>query len=256
MAESAATLPRSPRQQLAELRLDRSAREALDARVRCSRRSRSGSTPSSSRGSTPSSSHGPRLRGVLEAQRASWRAHAADMASPRHVACDTATPCTAGRRARPAPLSFGRSLTDSERVSAAAAAAAVTPHIEAAPTSDAWPGAPRGIAAAYWRGAAFDATPRPAATAAPLPRSRQPFIDVSELRRRQDVRQRDVVKEVVAHSPRAAPSERAELRRARQCAEAAAAAGAELEASGLMAADMAVDRLLLSTGLSIKRRGG
>jgi len=167
-------------------------------------------------------------------------------------------------------MSFAR-LNESERIAAAAALAASTPRDRPDPVAFAriaadWQpsSAARrpGLAAAYWKGPAFDASGHVGAPAVSdgllLARHRTAFVDYHEQQARTDTtRQRDYLKELplTPRSPRQPlPSGRARLESLQLHRAQMDALRANVDSSGICKRDVALERMLLSTGLSMHKR--
>lgn len=171
---------------------------------------------------------------------------------------------------RSGPMTFAPP-SETERIVAASALAASTPrdrpdlNAQARVAADWQPSVPRrpGLDAAYWKGPAFDRLGRASAPALSdrllLTSHRVPFVDHHDRQARIDtVRQRDHLKELPL-TPRSArgppPADRSAQAEALRVHRAEInRLAAEIDGAGVGARDVALDRMVLSTGLSMHRR--
>lgn len=161
--------------------------------------------------------------------------------------------------------------SETERIVAASVQAAHTPRerpnfdAQARITADWQPSLPRrpGVAAAYWKGPDFAKSGRVSVSASAdgmlYTRHRMPYIDYLEQQSRiETTRQREHLKEMPL-TPRSARDPPLSRRRARVEAlrihrAEINALGEELDGAGIHDRDVALERMMLSTGLSIHRK--
>jgi hypothetical protein len=173
---------------------------------------------------------------------------------------------------RGGPMTFAPP-SETERILAASVLAASTPrerpdlNAQARIAADWQPSVSRrpSVDAAYWKGPAFDRSGRAAASAHSdrllLTRHRVPFVDYQDQQARIDTtRRRDLLKELPL-TPRSARGTRPADREAQATALRAHRAemdalAADLDGVGVCARDAALERMLLSTSLSMHRRRG